>query len=379
MIGLYSMALLGVGFVGTPAAHAGEAAELSGWVSPRWGLLTRPQERPAEQLEFGMQMARFGLEITGEPIEKWSYRAYTVFGSDTASAVTSVGLVDTNNNGTADTVSTNTVDVVRSVVREASVNWQPIESVGFKAGRMRIPFTSQAQSPDTNLLFPDRSGPNSSFLEGTDLGGLLHAKAAENRAVLQLGAFNGSGLSSANTAERGVLYTGRVDLNPLGGFSFDESGPTTESFRIGVGAGIAYHPWTTFDSAGYKDVLFQDIRASASFRLAFEGIHAIAEGLYRIQTDSLSSRPTEALGAYGQLGWYLPFGIEPVGRLGWVEHDRTFFPRQTWWGEAGLNFYPFANEQSTDQLKLTLQYSGEIHVVEDEQAHGVLVQAQLTF
>jgi len=379
MMGLHTMTVLWAGLLGVQDAHAGDAAELSGWVSPRWGLLTRPQERPAEQLEIGMQMARFGLEVSGEPIEKWSYRAYTVFGADTANAVTAVGLVDTNNNGEADTVSTSTVDVVRSVVREASINWQPIDAVGFKAGRMRIPFTSQAQSPDTNLLFPDRAGPNSRFLEGTDLGGLLHANASENRAVAQLGVFNGSGLGSASTSERGVLYTGRLDLNPLGGFSFDESGPTKDSFRIGLGAGVAYHPWTTFDSAGYKDVLFQDLRASASFRMAYEGIHAIAEALFRSRIDSLSSRPAQDMGAYGQLGWYLPFGIEPVGRLGWVEQDRTFFPRQTWWGEAGLNFYPFANEQSTDQLKITLQYSGEIHVIEDEQAHGLLVQAQLTF
>ena len=389
-----SIALLACGLATSPQSQAGEAADLggvdqggaehggahlSGWVSPRWGLLTRPEERPAEQLELGMQLARFGLEVSGEPLEKWSYRAYTVFGADTTSAVTSVGLVDTDNDGNADTVSTDTEDVVLSLIREASIRWQPIEVLGIKAGRMRIPFTSQAQSPDTNLLFPDRSGPNDSFLGGTDLGVLVNGQDTEKRAVVNLGVFNGSGLGAANTLERGVLYTARLDINPLGGFSFDESGPTRDPFRVGIGASVAYHPLTTFDSAGYEDVSFQDIRASGSFRMAIEGIHAIVEGLFRSRVDSLSSRPTESLGAYGQLGWYLPLGVEPVARLGWVERDRTFFPRQTWWGEAGLNFYPFADEEIPDQLKLTLQYSGEVHVAEDEQAHGVLVQAQLTF
>ena len=146
-----SIALLACGLATSPPSQAAEAADssgvdpsgakLSGWVSPRWGLLTRPQERPAEQLDLGMQLARFGLEVSGEPIEKWSYRAYTVFGADTTSAVTSVALVDTDNDGNADTVSTDTEDVVLSLIREASIRWQPIEVLGIKAGRMRIPFT----------------------------------------------------------------------------------------------------------------------------------------------------------------------------------------------------------------------------------------------
>jgi len=246
-------------------------------------------------------------------------------------------------------------------------------------GRMRIPFTSQAQSPDTALLFPARAGPNASFLEGTDLGALFNARATDDKFVARVGAFNGTGLGAGSTHSRGTLLAARVDLNPLGAFSFDESGPTREDFRVGIGAGVVWHPYTTFDSAGYEDVQFQDLRASASIRAAVQGVHAIGEVLLRQQQDNLSNRPQQSTGAYGQLGWYLPQGVEPVVRMGWVEEDQTFFPRQTWWGEAGINVYPFLHGQRVDQLKLTLQYVGEFHVVENEQAHGTLAQAMLIF
>ncbi len=376
------MSLLALFLMGAPAAAEPaetEGHELSGWVSPRWGLRVRPDARPEDQRELGMSMARFGLAITGAPIEHWSYRAYTVYGADSVDAVTAVGLVDADNDGRSDTVATSTVDVARTLVRDAWVQWQPIGAFSTRIGRMRIPFTSQAQSPDTELLFPDRAGPNSSFLEGTDLGALVSGQAPEDKVIARLGAFNGTGLGIGRTHSRGMLYAARIDVNPLGAFSFEESGPTREAFRVGAGAGVVWHPYTTFDSAGYADVEFKDLRASASIRAAMQGVHIIGEVLFHERQDSLSSRPQQSLGAYGQAGWYLPTGIEPVARLGWVEEDQTFFPRQTWWGEAGLNVYPDLEGERVDQLKLTIQYVGEFHVVEDEQAHGALAQAQLSF
>jgi len=40
----------------------------------------------------------------------------------------------------------------------------------------------------------------------------------------------------------------------------------------------------------------------------------LGEYLRRVQTDSLTHRPVEATGGYGQLGWYLPVGVEPIRR-----------------------------------------------------------------
>ena len=76
-----------------------------------------------------------------------------------------------------------------------------------------------------------------------------------------------------------------------------EHGP----FRIGAGGGILYFPSRVFDSAGNDtSARLRDLRLSASLRMAFKGIYAQGEFFRRQETDSLSSRPTIATGAYGQ-------------------------------------------------------------------------------
>jgi hypothetical protein len=305
--------------------------------------------------------------------------AYTVLGVDRIDAITGVTPVDTDNDGTTDIISTTTASAVASQVREATLRWTPIGILEIRFGRMRIPFTSQAQSPDTALMFPHRSGPNESFLKGTDLGGLLETHLGEQHLVARIGFFNGTGLVAGTAPQRGVLYSARVDVNPLGGFSLDESGPSLGPFRIGLGVGALYRPYTTFDSAGYADVSVQDLRLSTSLRMSFQGLHILAEGLFRQQTDSLTQRPVLTAGAYGQVGWYFPIGIEPAGRLGWVSEDRSFSPREVRWVEFGVNYYPYRSEEPADRLKLTLLYLGEDRITEGEQAHGVSGALQLKF
>ena len=356
-----------------------QATEITGWVSPQWGAIYRPQARPEDQFEYGMQMARVGFHFSGEPLENWSYVAYTVLGVDRIDAVTGVTPVDTDNDGTTDTISTTTSSAVASQVREATLRWTPLDILELRLGRMRIPFSSQAQSPDTALMFPQRSGPNDSFLKGTDLGGLLVAHVGEEHLVARIGAFNGTGVVAGTAPQRGVLYSARVDINPLGGFSLDESGPGIGPLRIGVGAGALYRPYTTFDSAGYEDVSVQDLRLSTSLRMAFLGLHIQAEGLYRQQTDSLTQRPVQTAGAYGQAGWYFPIGVEPAARVGWVSEDRSFSPREVQWVEVGVNYYPYRDEEPADRLKLTLLYLGEDRITEGEQAHGLSGALQLKF
>ncbi len=357
-------------------AWAEDSWQLDGYVSPAFAATLRPNAVPQDQFDFGMTDSRVGLSFHGAPLEHWSFKAYLLVGVDTIQAITAAEPVDSDNNGSMDSIATSTSAAMADIVRETSVSFEPAESFDIRLGRMPIPFTSQAQSPDTMLLFPSRAGPNSVFVADDDLGGLAELNL-DGVFLGSVGLFNGTGTGVSSSEDLGVLYMARVDINPLGSFGFDESRPSGP-FRLGLGAGAIFHPYTSYDSAGYKDVVFTDIRCSLSLRLAVAGLSTGAELLRRFQQDSLTSRPVEATGAFGWAGWYLPMGLEPMLRLGWVVEDQSFAPLQTRWAEAGVNIYPrHADETRAESVKFTLQYNGEYRITERDIAHGIGSQLQL--
>ena len=310
--------------------------QLSGFVSPQFTGTVRPNAVPEDRLNAGLSATRAGITFSGEPDDRWAFKTYLLVGGDTFAAVTGVSTVDTNNDGDIDRVSTTTQGALGQIVREASVTFQPVEVFGIRVGRMPIPFTSQAQSPDTALLFPQRSGPNTIFLADDDLGGLLELDV-DGVVLASAGLFNGTG----------------------------------------VGGGLVWNPYTSYDSAGYEDVNVSDFRGSASVRMAVAGFSVSGEVLRRYQIDDLTHRPVEATGAYGQAGWLLEFGLEPIFRMGWVAEDQSFDPRTTIWTDAGMNIYPGFDGDNPDAVRFTLQYLSENRVTEQEVARGISARAQV--
>ena len=351
--------------------------KFGGYVAPVFKAISRPSARPIDQQRVGMDGSRAGLVFTGKVAPPWSFRIHLVIGSDTFPALTSAEPVDTDNNSTTDAIETSSEQAIGNIVEEATAKYQPIKQFNIRAGRMRIPFTSQSQSPTTALMFPERAKPNEVFLEGTDLGGLLEMNLFDGRILGSTGMFNGTGTSVDAGAKKGVLYTGRVDINPLGSFGFRETSEWQGPFRVGVGAGIVYNPFTAYDNSGYPTVRVNDTRTSLSGRLAFYGLYVSGEYMRRQQLDSMSSRPVWATGWYGQSGWILPLGLEPVFRMGEVIEDQSFDPRKTRWINAGLNLYPAHKANRPDRVKLSAHYLSENRITEGEKARGFATMAQI--
>ena len=350
--------------------------QLSGFVSPQFTGTVRPNAVPEDRLNAGLSATRAGITFSGEPDDRWAFKTYLLVGGDTFAAVTGVSTVDTNNDGDIDRVSTTTQGALGQIVREASVTFQPVEVFGIRVGRMPIPFTSQAQSPDTALLFPQRSGPNTIFLADDDLGGLLELDV-DGVVLASAGLFNGTGVGAGRSSNLGAMFLGRVDVNPLGDFAFDETAGFDAPLRVGVGGGLVWNPYTSYDSAGYEDVNVSDFRGSASVRMAVAGFSVSGEVLRRYQIDDLTHRPVEATGAYGQAGWLLEFGLEPIFRMGWVAEDQSFDPRTTIWTDAGMNIYPGFGGDNPDAVRFTLQYLSENRVTEQEVARGISARTQV--
>ncbi len=367
------IAALGMAHAQTPEV------DISGYVAPAFKAIYRPSARPVDQQRIGMDGSRAGIIFQGNVTNPWRYRIHMVVGGESFQALTSATPVDGDNNGTTDAIRTQSSAALQNIVEEATTSYYPIEQFNLRVGRMRIPFTSQAQSPNTKLMFPERSGPNEVFLRGTDLGGLMETNLFSDRILGSIGVFNGTGAGVSDENQRGILYTARIDINPLGSFGFNETSEWKGPFRMGIGAGLIHNPYTAYDSSGYPTVSVSDQRGSLSGRMAFYGLYVSGEYLIREQLDSMSQRPEWATGWYGQTGWHLPLGFEPVFRMGEVVQDESFDPRTTQWIDAGLNFYPAQASDRPDRVKLTVHYLLEDRLSEGERAQGVSALTQVTW
>jgi hypothetical protein len=379
MFGLFALLFSGLS-LNAQAAEKGALVRTHGYVSPRFQAVFRPDARPVDQSRIGMSKSKAGLIFAGKVVPVWQFKVHFVVGSDPIYALTSAKPVDEDNDGVTDGIDGTYSPAVKNMVVESTVTYAPIKAFKLKIGRMRIPFTSQAQSANTDLMFPERSGPNETFLSGSDMGALTHTNVFDGRIQASAGVFNGTSTNVFESNRQGILYTGRIDLNPLGAFGFSETSEWAGPLLFGIGAGIIHNPYTAYDSAGYPTVSVQDTRTSLSARASFYGLYVVGEFLNRQQLDSMSSRPTWGSGWYGQAGWHLPKGIEPMFRMGESTVDESFDAQRTTWMDAGLNFYPAAKKaRRADQVKVTVHYLNENRVDEGERAQGLSTQVQVSW
>ena len=113
--------------------------------------------------------------------------------------------------------------------------------------------------------------------------------------------------------------------------------------------------------------------------MSFYGLYLVAEFLSRQQLDSMSARPVWGSGWYGQAGWHLPMGLEPMFRMGTATIDESFDPQTTRWLDLGLNYYPALKAKRADQVKITLHYLSEHRIDESERAQGISSRVQVSF
>ena len=369
----------------------GGGLNLRGYIQPALGLRYRPDGVPRDQWEFGADATRIGIELAGSPIHGWFYVLHMVIGGDILTSLVDVSVVDRVGDGAPNDIDTTSQFAPLVAFEEATIGYAMSDQFNVRLGQMRIPFTVQHQSPNTSLMFPQRSGPNDIFLKDTDLGALATADLGDITA--SAGVFNGTGTTpfagapfdpacGCNRVVRGLMYTGRVDVTPLGEFPLGVRGRADQPLRLGVGAGLLYFPFNTFDNSGFSNARVRDLRASASFRLAVGGLTGQAEVLRRQQTDSLSHRPIIATGGYGQLSYYVPlssdFGFAPIARWGATVEDQSFDARTTHWTEAGLTLYVHPDSGNPrDEVRVTVHYLDERRITEGENAHGMIAQLQL--
>ncbi len=354
----------------------------AGYVQPQFGIRYRPGAVPRDRTEYSADQTRAGIVVSGNPARGWHYDVEVAFGSALARAVTGSEAVDVDGDGKLDNISVYDRASSGIAVQRAAVDWDPSEHLGFSVGQMRIPLSVGNQISNTDLLFPNRAAANEIFLRGSDFGALARLAVQDSKMRVSAGVFNGTDpTTSAEREARGPLYSFRIDIDPMG--EMEPGGRDTRGgeVRFGFGAGLLYYPSTTFDTAGFAGTKMRDLRAALSVRAAFSHFYFQGEILRRQRTDSLSSRPLIANGAYGQASYYIRLkpgvALSPIGRLGWSVEDKSFEPRQTLSTEFGMSLHLRGEQLRTDGMRLTLQYQGEHRTTERESAHGLVGQIQL--
>lgn len=350
--------------------------ELGAYFKPGFRFLVRPEAVPRDEVEYELRGSA-GLQLEATPFEMWHARLEVEFSDEVVRAVTDVEeegeLVEKQS-------------IPGSILQEATVSFLPTSFLTLKAGAMRIPFTLQEQSSNTELTFPTRSEPNQVFQSGSDFGALVSADVGDGIFIPSAGVFNGDslGLGLRDTDERGVVVSIRADVNPFGAFPFAEGDHERGPFRLGLGYGMLIRPVTLYDAeTGTEARSALELRFSGSLRMAVRGVYVVAEYFRRQRTDDFTSRADVADGAYTQLAVFFPvhrvLALEPIARLGFVALDQTFDPRLVGYLAAGVNLYPVFDAEEPDMVRVSLQYFGERRFTEEEEAHGGAFDVQLAF
>ncbi len=376
----------GDAFTGTP-----DWVKLGGYLNAGFGFTYVPQALPRDEITYGF-FGRAGLVVEARPYEMWRGKLNIIFDAEALEALTNARLIDSDSDGSLDNILITKRQIPGHIIQDAWVAFEPTDWFYLRAGGMRIPFSLQQQSSNTSTLFPNRSRPNEQFLSGADFGAQAGVEAFDGILLASVGAFAGSslglnvgeGAGPINVTGRGVVFSGRVDVNPFGDFPFGEGGPYQRDFRLGVGFGALVRPLTLFDvNTGTEPRSVLDVRMAASLRMSVQGLYLSVEYFRRQQSDSISFRDEVADGAYAQAGFYFPVagpvGLEPIARVGFVNEDQTFDPRLTGYLSGGINLYPTTDVGKGDGVRFTLQYLGQRRFTEVEEAHGVRAAIRFKF
>ncbi len=343
------------------------------YLLPTGSVAYQKQAVPIDRFVYGIISTRFGLIVTAAPYPKWTVTGHVGF--DASYVRAGVGAATVIPNGPI----TTTV-----ILDEATVAYHPTEWLDFKLGHQRLPFSIAHAVVLTGQMFPQRPGPTSTFLAGPDDGALATVTFLEERLRASTGVFNGQSLAlelPGSTAV-GPTWSAFLAAQPLGSMNPQEGDPKRGPFRFELGVGGLLRKGELYDASGFGSTAFRDVRANAAIRASFAGAFLQGEYLYRLQTDDLSLRPASARGLYVEGSYYIPVStvaLSPLARYGYSIVNQEFDPRSANTFEGGIAFYPLADLEQPDSLRIITHYSYELRRPFREASHGAVLNLQMVW
>jgi phosphate-selective porin OprO and OprP len=280
-------------------------------------------------------------------------------------------------------------------VYDAYLQFERFRDLTLRVGMYRPQYSRERLIQDINPLLIDRSVVNNEFNLDRDIGLDLRSEDFLGLGRLRYfaGVFMGEGRNAEKLGDFGLLYTGRVDVMPVGKFDdYDASDQTRlRKFRLSMGAAYAFQDNATFDrgtigsppaDGGTTDYH----NATADLMIKIAGFYLEAGYLFRkgkrnpgsaVDADGV---PIAAVAARNGQGWFAQIAmliprtnLEPAMRVSQIYalHGSTSLGDSGELG-GGLNYY-FAGHNlklqadffrlwqradlrhGTDQLRVQLQ------------------------
>ena len=248
---------------------------------------------------------------------------------------------------------------IANIVRDAVIFYNFSDDFYVSFGQNKLPGNRQRVNSSGQLQFSDRSLVNSNFTLDRDFGVTLHLskKLGEVPFNMKAAISTGEGRPAQST-DKGLAYTGRVEFLPLGKFTNDgdySEGDLEreEKPKLSIGGGFSYNDNTIREGGQLGRYVSNPFTLKTSFADAIFKYQGFAYQVEYMRRDvdnplnTLKDEPQEA--AYAYKGWglnqqtsyLLSKGYEIAGRYTFVKpHEQiSDFEDQTEIIELGLTKY----------------------------------------
>lgn len=226
-----------------------------------------------------------------------------------------------------------------NVLRDAAVTYQATPNLRLTGGQTKLPGNRQRVISSADLELPERSIVNNRFTFDRDVGVQVWFADTISGAPLHIrtALSNGEGRNSASNDD-GMAVTGRVELQPLGGFTDggddfegDLVGETTPKLAIAVSAMHNSQSQRTLGQLGVA--LFRPVTSTtyeADVLLKYRGLSLYGEAATRDADDPITTAPGQAnryvyvgSGRLLQASYQVGDGWAPVARWAVVTPDEV--------------------------------------------------------
>jgi hypothetical protein len=213
------------------------------------------------------------------------------------------------------------------VVRDAYITVKAPAGLQLRTGQMKVPFNRQRINSSSALQFPERTRVNNELNLDRDIGvRLAHESIGSEHKVLAawIAVFGGDGRNRPRPSS-GLLYAGRLQVAPFGGFDDDtEEADLSRSSKLRVATSVAaaFNDRTVRTRSTLGDELaFDDAisyaHGAADVLFKWYGFSFKSEVLLRGATQDLGDDgdARSAVGAFVQTGYMITEHVEVAGRL----------------------------------------------------------------
>ena len=205
-------------------------------------------------------------------------------------------------------------------LKDAYFDFAKWSAFSVRGGQFKVPYSRHQLTSSGRQEFVDRGITDGVFAPGRDVGVMVHGKAGGESSDLfeyYFGAFDGEGENRTNN-DHGLMYAGRLAVNPLGGVAYTESDTAhSDNFRLA----LAVNGWVHQDGnhAGAGD----DWSIGADIAVFYQSFFAMFELHYR-ENDVNGGDDVEMDGWIAQLGYFIvPHEFEVALRAASIDWDNN--------------------------------------------------------